>query len=381
MPASAFLLAFAAAWIHGTSNVFLGRRREPEAAFAVMLVAGVVAFAPIAALSWDVDAAAVPYIAASAALELGYFAFLAAAYRASEVSLVYPVARGIAPVLVLLGAVVFLHHGTSPGQAAGVLAVAVGILLVRGVGAMAARGDANGFLLALASSIFIAGYTLVDKQGLAHAAPIPYIELVLIGPAVVYTLAVWRLRGQSALRQEATLGIGLVGIVLLGTYVLVLLALRLAPAASVSAVRETSVVIASGVAALAAREHVTRSRFAGAVLVTAGIALVALSCSELHPAKTGTHAHRALARESTTSTRPEAATRRRRTPASTAEHERPRTGTGRPQSATTARSRCDSSAAVKSRCVAAASSGVAQWNGWRISPRPCASSSRNAAHI
>ena len=65
MPASAFLLAFAAAWIHGISNVFVGRRQEPEAAFAFMLVVGVIAFAPIAVLTWDVDAAAIPYIAAS----------------------------------------------------------------------------------------------------------------------------------------------------------------------------------------------------------------------------------------------------------------------------------------------------------------------------
>ena len=77
----AFLLAFTAAWLHAGGNVFLGRRREPEAAVALMLLIGVVAFAPIAALTWRVDADAIPYIVASAALELGYFAFLAAAYR------------------------------------------------------------------------------------------------------------------------------------------------------------------------------------------------------------------------------------------------------------------------------------------------------------
>ena len=277
MPASAFLLAFAAAFIHGTSNVFVGRRQEPEAAFAFMLVVGVIVFAPIAVLTWDVEAAAIPYIAGSAALELGYFAFLAAAYRIADVSLVYPVARGIAPILVLLGAVVFLRHGTTAGQVVGIVAVAVGILLVRGVGQLVRNADRRGFLLALTSGAFIAGYTLVDKQGLAHAAPIPFIELVLIGPAIMYLIAIWRLRGVRAFRQEATPGIAIVGIVLFGTYILVLFALRLAPAASVSAVRETSIVIASAVAALVAHERVTRSRFAGAVLVSAGIALVVLS--------------------------------------------------------------------------------------------------------
>ena len=72
MPASAFLLAFAAAWIHGVGNVIAGHRREPEAAFAVMLVVGVVAFAPVAILTWDVEAAAVPYIAAGLAAVIAH---------------------------------------------------------------------------------------------------------------------------------------------------------------------------------------------------------------------------------------------------------------------------------------------------------------------
>ena len=147
-----------------------------------MLLIGVAAFAPVAALTWDVDARAIPYIAASAALELGYFAFLAAAYRAADVGLVYPIARGSAPVLALLGAVVIMGQSTSTGQILGVVAVTMGILLVCGVGIADASSDRRGVLLALATAGFIAGYTLVDKEGLQHAAAIPYIELVLFGP-------------------------------------------------------------------------------------------------------------------------------------------------------------------------------------------------------
>jgi drug/metabolite transporter (DMT)-like permease len=277
VPLDAFLLAFAAAWVHGASNVFLAGRREPDAAIAVALVVGVVAFAPVAALTWRLDGGVVPYVAASAALELGYFAFLAAAYRASEVSLVYPVARGSAPILVLLGAVVFLGRGTSAGQVVGIVTVAAGILLVRGVRVAVAAADSRGFLLALVTGAFIAAYTLVDKEGLRHAAPIPYIELVMPVPAVLYALAIARVRGLDALVRETTVPLTAVGALLFGTYVLVLFALRLAPAASVSAVRETSVVVASGVAALIARERVGLARFAGAVLVATGIALVALT--------------------------------------------------------------------------------------------------------
>lgn len=277
MPLDAFLLAFAAAWIHGASNVFIGRRREPEAAYAVMLVAGVVVFAPVAALSFHVQASALPYMAASAALEFGYFAFLAAAYRISDVSLVYPVARGTAPVLVLLGAVVLLGRGAGVGQVVGVVTVAAGILLVRAARVAVAAADTRGFLLALVTGVFIAGYTLVDKEGLRHAAPIAYIELVLTCPTLLYTLAIARVRGLDALRRETTVRVCVIGVILFGTYTLVLYALRLAPAASVSAVRETSVVVAAGVAALTARERVGPVRFAGAVLVATGVALLALT--------------------------------------------------------------------------------------------------------
>ena len=105
-------------------------------------IVGVIAFAPIAVLTWDVDAAAIPYIAASAALELGYFAFLAAGYRMSEVSLIYPVARGAAPILVLVGAVLFLHRGTTAGQVAGV--IAVGTLIAYAVRVARDRQGSSG---------------------------------------------------------------------------------------------------------------------------------------------------------------------------------------------------------------------------------------------
>ena len=279
MSGTAFLLAFTAAWLHAGGNVFLGRRREPEAAVALMLLIGVVAFAPVAALTWRVDADAIPYIVASAFLELGYFASIAAAYRAADVGLVYPVARGSAPVLALLGAVVFMGRSTSAGQIAGVVAVTIGILLVCGVGVAEASSDRRGVLLALATAVFIAGYTLVDKEGLQHAGAIPYIELVLVGPALVYSAVVLRARGAPAIRAEATPRLAFVALLLFGTYVLVLLALREAPAASVSAVRETSVVIATVLAALAAHQPLRPARLGGATLVALGVALVALAGS------------------------------------------------------------------------------------------------------
>src|SRR5437773_594391 len=134
VPVSALALALAAAFVHALWNLLLARARDVEAATAVALVVAVAAFAVPAAAFWRIDGRVWPYVAASAAFELVYFALLATAYRRAEFSVVYPIARGSAPVLVLLVAVVVLGSSTSWQQVAGVVLVAVGIVLVRGLG-------------------------------------------------------------------------------------------------------------------------------------------------------------------------------------------------------------------------------------------------------
>lgn len=229
-------------------------------------------FAPVALLAWHVEPEAWPYIAASAALELAYFALLGAAYRRSELSLVYPLARGLAPVLVLLGAVVFTRAETSGAQILGVALVALGVVLVRGL----RGGDRTGFVLGLAIACCIAAYTVVDKHGVEHASPLAYLEVVTAAIGIAYASAIAIVRGPGALRAELNPRAVIAGVASFAAYALVLAALRLAPAASVAAVRETSVLIATALAAVVLREHVPRARLAGAALVVGGIALLTL---------------------------------------------------------------------------------------------------------
>jgi uncharacterized membrane protein len=119
----------------------------------------------------------------------------------------------------------------------------------------------------------IGGYTVVDRYGIRHAAAGPYLLLVMLGPALAYPLLV----GPRRVRAAVSLATVVVGAASAAAYLLVLLALRLASAPAVSAVRETSVVIATALAALFLGERVTRGRVAGSVLVAAGVALLALS--------------------------------------------------------------------------------------------------------
>ncbi|HEX4735344.1 MAG TPA: EamA family transporter [Thermoleophilaceae bacterium] len=274
MPFAAFALALSSAFVHALWNLLLARARDSEAATAVALIVGTIVFAPVAALTWDIDSGVWPYLAASAALELAYFALLAAAYDRGELSVVYPIARGSAPVLVAIFSVLFLGIALHALTVTGVLLVAGGVLLVRGVTPLQA-GDSTAFALAIGTTI--ASYTLFDKAGLHHAEPLTYLELVILPSAVVYPLWISR---RKSLRAELSGSTIVAGIAMFGAFGLALAAIRLAPQAfvpGVQALRETSVVIAVAAGALFLGERVSRMRVIGAVVVVAGIVALALA--------------------------------------------------------------------------------------------------------
>ena len=266
MSTAALGLALGAAVLHALWNLLLAGSRDVLAATAVALSSSLVVALPFAVATWGVEREAVPWLLASGALELVYFFALTAAYRRADLSLVYPLARGGAPVLVLAGAVA---TGYKPGaiEVVGVLAVAAGVVLVRGIGG----GDRVGLALGLVVAALIAGYTLVDAEGVEHANPVPYLLLALIPAALGAALACGRDRLRAELSRRTVLA-GCGGFL---AYALVLGALQLAPAAPVAAVRETSVLFAVALAAPFLGERVTRGRLAGAALVVGGILALA----------------------------------------------------------------------------------------------------------
>ncbi len=277
MPLDAFVLALGSAFLHALWNLILGRERDPEAATVIALVASVVLFAPVALWRFDADSDVWPFIGVTSMLQLAYFAALATAYRHADVSVVYPIARGLAPVLVLLVGVVFLGAGASVGQAAGVCLVGLGVVLVRGFGGGHADGRGAGAAFGAAVASCIAAYTLVDKHGIEHASPIVYLELGMLPATAGYIgfLLVTE-HGAARIRTAASPLPALAGVLSFVAYALVLAALSRAPAAAVASVRETSVLIAAFLAAPLAGERVGPGRLSGAALVVAGVALIAL---------------------------------------------------------------------------------------------------------
>jgi len=276
VPLSAFSLALGAAFLHASWNVLLAGARDSEAATAVATLCGVALLAPVALATGDVSSAALPFAAASAALHVGYLALVGRAYQDGQVSVVYPVSRGSAPVLVLVFGALVLSEGATAVQVLGVIAVSAGVFAVGGrSGAAAAdrhvRRDV-GFGLAIA--LIIAAYTLVDAEGVDHAQAPAYLFLLLAPSSAVYATAL-ALRGRE-LRAELRPRAFIIGAFIVGAYGSVLAALRLADAAPVAAVRESSVVIAALLAAAFLHERVDARRLAGAICVVAGVAAIAL---------------------------------------------------------------------------------------------------------
>ena len=274
MAAGAVALALGAAVLHAVWNLLLARAADTEAATAVALALGVALFALPAIALWEIDAAAWPYVAASAAFELAYVATLAGGLARGDLSVVYPLARGSAPVLVLVVSAGALGAATSAWEVAGVGLVAAGVLLVRG---FRRPDDPVVVALALACGACIAGYTIVDAHGLDHAAALPYLWSVLALTAAGYVPLVARVRGTGALRAAVRWETLAAAVLFFAAYLLVLAALRIAEPGPVAAVRETSVVIATVLGAVVLRERVTRARLAGALVVVSGIAAIALS--------------------------------------------------------------------------------------------------------
>ncbi len=274
MPPLAIAFALTAALLHATWNLLLARSADTNAALAVAMLVGALLLLPLAIADWRLEPEGVPLVAVSSVLELAYFWMLARAYRRADLSLVYPIARGLAPVLVLVASVLILGQRLPVTSAVGVVLVAIGVVLVRGLRSPASWPDVA---MAVGIAGLIAAYTLVDQRGVGYANPITYVVLVVGIPALVYAGVLAARGGAARMRAAATPPVVAGGVAVVAAYGLVLAALAIAAAAEVAALRETSIVMATILAAVVLKEKVERSRWLGSVVVVGGIALVVLA--------------------------------------------------------------------------------------------------------
>jgi drug/metabolite transporter (DMT)-like permease len=279
MSSSAVALVLLAACLHAGWNTVLKVGGDRLVVLALLNgCAGLIAacLLPFAAFP---DRAAWPNIAASVALHTGYNLFLATAYGYGGLGQVYPIARGSAPVLVLVLAWATLGEAVTPVQALAVLVTSLGIaaLAFRG-GAGAARMSPRGLFFAVGTAAFIGAYTTVDAAG-ARAAGSPHgyaLTLFALDGLVFLLLVLWRrgwpaLAGTARREWQGVLGAGLMCLV---GYWLVIWALTLAPAATVAALRETSVVIAALLGTVLLKEPLGAWRVTAAAVVAVGAVML-----------------------------------------------------------------------------------------------------------
>jgi drug/metabolite transporter (DMT)-like permease len=255
-------LVLAAAVLHAGWNRALHGASDRLAAAAVGAAVGAVLLLPATIAAPPVRAW--PSVLASGAAEAAYFAFLAAAYRRGELSVTYPVARGIAPFLITLGGAVALGQPLTPPRVAGSLALGVGLAVISHAGLARGRGRALAF--AALTGITIAVYSVIDAGAVRHANAIGYLGAVTAVQAVILLGAVRVDLGR--LRAAAPAGAG-IGIGSVAAYLLVLLAYQRAPASPVATLRELSILL--GI--LMARDRPGRRVWLGGALCVLGAAL------------------------------------------------------------------------------------------------------------
>lgn len=225
------------------------------------------------------DAQCWPFLIASVAVHTAYYAVLANAYHHGELSLAYPLMRGVAPMITAVGSVLLISDAAlSIAGWAAVTMICIGVLTLGASAGLALHRHA--IMIALTNSIIIAMYTLIDAQGVRLAdQAMQYISALFLLEGWPYAL--WALHRH---RKTVTQYLGIRwktsligGMASVGSYAISLWAMTVAPVAMVAALRETSVLFAALLGAWFLHERLAGRRIIGVLIIIAGAIGIRLS--------------------------------------------------------------------------------------------------------
>lgn len=277
MAVSTVVLVLVAAVLHAWWNALI--KIEGDRLLAAALIAfssGVMAAGALPFVPLPLPESR-PYIAAAVVLYLGYWLFLIQAYEYGDLGHVYPIARGVAPLIIVAVTLIFLGEHLVPGQIVAIVVIAAGIGSLAFAGDKPVHGDPRPLLYALGTGLFIAAYSIVDALGARLAGnPHSYVLWAMALDGIPITLIALAKRRQAALvlaRARWKLGV-LGGALCLSSYWLVVWAFTLGPIAPVAALRETSVIFAAIFGTVFLKERLGRARIAAVVAVALGIVLL-----------------------------------------------------------------------------------------------------------
>jgi drug/metabolite transporter (DMT)-like permease len=277
MSMTVFLAVLLAAFLHAAWNVMVRQNTDRLLALtSLQTLMGVLGLGLVAWFGLPGQKAWL-FAIVSGLLHTGYNLFLVRAYRAADLSQVYPVARGSAPLMTMIGAAFFLHD--SPGMA-GIVAILIlvaGLLLTSVTRKTVSHPDPHAMFYAFGTACFIAAYTLVDGLGArASGNPLGYAGVLFVFDGLFLLVAGQFIRGRrfvAALLPHWQAGIP--GALASGlAYAIIIWAMTKAPVASVAALRETSIVFVLVMSSHVLKETLTRNRIWGGVLIAAGAILL-----------------------------------------------------------------------------------------------------------
>lgn len=213
-------------------------------------------------------------------LHLGYSLALQAGYRASDLSLVYPIARGSGPLLSFVGAVLLLGEQPTVLAGLGLVLIVAGILLVAGLTREPHRAPKVGIFFGLLTGVFIAGYTVNDGWAVKSLALSPFIIDFTGNLVRVVALTPFALRDRVGVFREMSMYARPAAVVsVLGPlgYILVLFAIRVAPVSHVAPARELSTLVGTYFGSRLLREDAAPARLVGATCILVGVVSLAFA--------------------------------------------------------------------------------------------------------
>jgi drug/metabolite transporter (DMT)-like permease len=273
-------LVLVAAALHASWNAILKTARDRVTTTAIMNLTGMAVGLAVLPFVMPPDRASWAFVLLSAAIHLGYYLFLLASYRVGDLSQVYPLARGAAPLMVALLSPWLVGERLGGLQLAGLLLLCLGILsLAFSRLHWRALLDWKPVGFALATGVCIAAYTLADGLGVRRSgSPAGYIAWLFILDGFTMAIVAARLRrhGLGAAVRESWKVAVLAGLLGMLAYGIVIWCYSLGAIAPIAALRETSVVIAAAIGTILLREPFGRWRILAAACCSMGILAINL---------------------------------------------------------------------------------------------------------
>lgn len=280
------MLILASACMHVTVHISLKRARDRAAFVWWMLLWALVLFSPILVINRQpITPVALGVMVLSSVFEATYFLAIAKAYRGADLSVVYPLARGTAPALLLIWSALVLRERITAGGIVGVTAIAVGLYLINLPRLGAWREPLRalrqvGPRWALLAGVSTSLYTAIDKVGITLVRPFLYVYIAVAITAfwlTPFTLGEVGWRGMVAELRDSRWSTVAAGLMTLGAYGIVLYAMRLGtPASYAGAVREFSVVLGAAYGVIVLKESRSPMRIVASVVVAIGVAMIGL---------------------------------------------------------------------------------------------------------